>query len=397
MNTQFKSYVIICLLLLAGTGYAQNVDNTRMKRDIEIAENILSTLIGQETNARMGNSVEGTYIEGNGVLFTIGGSSFYNLSYGRDLFVNGYAIATTPASAPSAKGQGQQATKNTINRDSLNNKFYTDIKKVMQTFITDYAYLISQLPPTEKVLIRYGQNGQFSNFVIAGTPKAWGFNADQEEDSTPPKELTAEITKTNLDEFRSGKLTKAQLEQRIKFTEKTSTAKKDAELELLSSIFNRLYQNDLSETFRIFGNPSYEKIEGIGAVFNLNFGRFFGAGGVYTLYTKDRLGARSGNKIETTTSKPEPTETENLQRIKADYPKFMEGFKQNMIEYGRTVQNLAANELLIFKLNLPECADCGIPESVEVSVKKSVLEDYNKNKMTLEQAIQQVKTKTTTD
>ncbi len=389
MNTQFKNYVMICLLLLAGTGYAQNVDNTRMKRDIEIAENILSTLISQESNSRMGNSVEGTYIEGNGVLFTIGGSSFYTLSYGQGLSVNGYVIAP----APRAKGQGQQVTKNTINRDSLNDKFYADIKKVMQTFITDYAYLISQLQPTEKVLIRYGQNGQFSNFVLAGTPKAWGFNTDEDNNSTPPKELTAEITKTNLDEFRSGKLTKAQLEQRIKFTEKTSTAKKDAELELLSSIFNRLYQNDLSETFRIFGNPSYEKIEGIGAVFNLNFGRFFGADRAYALYS--RLGIRSENKVETTTSKPEPTEAENLQQIKADYPKFMEGFKQNVIEYGRTVQNLAANELLIFKLNLPECADCGIPESVEVSVKKSVLEEYNKNKITLEQAIQQVKTKTT--
>ncbi|MBK7873748.1 MAG: hypothetical protein IPJ74_25355 [Saprospiraceae bacterium] len=81
-------------------------------------------------------------------------------------------------------------------------------------------------------------------------------------------------------------------------------------------------------------------------------------------------------------------------KLTTAYPKFIEEFKRNVIEYGRTVRKLPANELLIFKLDLNTCEDCDIPDRVEISIKKSVLESYDSNKITMEQALEQITTKT---
>lgn len=403
MNTQIKCYLLFLLLLIAGFSYAQDADNTRMKRDIEVAENILSTLLNQESNY-YGNSVEGTYIEGHGALFTINSGSFIS--------VNGYNKAIVLSTDASQNGVYQlgETTGKSVNIDSLNTALQARIKDVMKTFITDYAQLLSQLKPTEKILIRYTRGNRYGDVKVFGlTSRLAAVDAqttvNKDKNKTAPdktlKELSAEIMKASVDDYRSGKLTKAQLEQKIKYSEQNVTDKKETDLELLSSIFHRLYQDDLSETFRLYSDPSYEKIEGLGVIFTMNFGgRFFGrAAYSYSFSTRagDRVWSSSPSQNKKKSDKEEEDDSDWQKKIEESYPDFLETFKQNMIEYGRTVHTLNADELLIFKLDLMNCDDCDIPAAVELSVKNSVLEDYDKNKISIDQAVEKITVKETRD
>ena len=56
---------------------AQKMDDDRMRRDIEVAENVLSTLIKHEINAQrtfFGLEIRGSYQEGYGVTFRLPGA-----------------------------------------------------------------------------------------------------------------------------------------------------------------------------------------------------------------------------------------------------------------------------------------------------------------------------------
>ncbi|MFN7119961.1 MAG: hypothetical protein ACK4TA_24415 [Saprospiraceae bacterium] len=386
MNMKIKYYSLFLFILLANFIYAQEANNDRMKRDIEVAENILATLLKQNVGFGFISNVEGTYIEGHGAMFTIGSGGV--VMTGNDVLISGYGSVLDLRDGSKKKVP--------LDQDSLRTATQNNLKNVMKVFLTDYAQLLSQLKNNEKVLLRYGARHNFGSNVIA-LSRTNIFTAS-ESDENPQKELTAELSKAVLDDFRSGKLTKAQLEQKIKYTEQSITNKKETDLELLSSIFHRLYQNDLSETFRLYGDPSYEKIEGLGVIFNMNFGSFFGkANYSYSFSTKagSTVWSASPGQGQNKNKSEEEEISDWQQKMEEAYPDFLETFKQNMIEYGRTVRNLNADELLIFKLDLMNCEDCDMPKEVELAVKKSVLEDYDKNKITLAQAVEKITVKET--
>jgi hypothetical protein len=63
------------------------------------------------------------------------------------------------------------------------------------------------------------------------------------------------------------------------------------------------------------------------------------------------------------------------------YPEFEKELKENVLEYGRTVRSIKDNEVLVFNVKITKCPNCGIPSSLEVSVKGSVLKDYGSGKL----------------
>ncbi len=377
MNIKPKNYIIFALLFTTNILVAQS---DRMTRDIEVAENILSTLVQQESNVRFGNNVEGTYIEGHGAMFTIGRGSA--VIAGNNVLVYGYGSTLDL--------RDKDKKKNPIDQDSLRTATQANIKNIMKIFLTDYAHLLGQLKPDEKILLRYGVKNVFSgNAITLSRTSVFTTSEDQEN---MPQELTAEISKSAIDDYRNGKLTKAQLEERIKFTEKTGNEKKDTELELLCTIFHRLYQGDLSKVAHMMRMPHYEKIEGLGAVLNMDFGMLVEGVGNNTIYYFE--GRDLVRPLRKRTEDDKNVEIEDEEDLKERYAQFKEGFLENIIEYGRTVKNLMPDEVLLFKLDIAHgCVECGLPSAVELSVKKSVLEDYDKNKISLEQAIEKITVK----
>jgi hypothetical protein len=63
------------------------------------------------------------------------------------------------------------------------------------------------------------------------------------------------------------------------------------------------------------------------------------------------------------------------------YPQFEQDLKANMLDYGRTLKSLGNDESLIFNVTLTKCRGCGIPATLELSVKASVLKDFATGKL----------------
>src|SRR3954469_21250554 len=62
------------LMLLSSVAFAQKIDEARMERDIEVAENVLSTLLRQQFDKQhmfFPLDVKGTYQPGYGVTFRL--------------------------------------------------------------------------------------------------------------------------------------------------------------------------------------------------------------------------------------------------------------------------------------------------------------------------------------
>ena len=80
-------------------------------------------------------------------------------------------------------------------------------------------------------------------------------------------------------------------------------------------------------------------------------------------------------------------------KVKELYPVFEKDIKESMLDYGRTLKSLKDDELLVLNIKLTQCESCGIPSTLELSVKNSVLKDFSSGKLTKEAAISKIAVK----
>jgi hypothetical protein len=85
-------------------------------------------------------------------------------------------------------------------------------------------------------------------------------------------------------------------------------------------------------------------------------------------------------------------ETRN-KKVKEIYPQFEKELKENILEYGRTIKSLKENEVLVFQVRVTKCPQCGIPSTIEYTVKSSVLTDFNAGKMDRNAALNKISVK----
>ena len=75
-------------------------------------------------------------------------------------------------------------------------------------------------------------------------------------------------------------------------------------------------------------------------------------------------------------------------RIRTEaYGQFRNDIREAVLDYGRTLRNLSADQVILLSVALPTCDGCNVPPRANVSVKKSVLEAYEQNKMNRQQAL----------
>src|SRR5690606_31968968 len=135
--------------------------------------------------------------------------------------------------------------------------------------------------------------------------------------------------------------------KKMKVVDTEVTNEVEPDFELLSSIFNRLYRQDLSTTYFADGT-SYERLKDFGVVFYMH------------VYSSNE--AYQSQFDMPTIKERGLTQEERDKKVKELYPKFENEFKENMIEYGRTAKSLKPEESLIFNIKLTKCTGCGIPQ-----------------------------------
>lgn len=420
-----KLAVSVVLSLLVISTMAQTSGEDRMERDIQVAENVLSSLIKQQigNNILMPIEVEGSYRPGLGITFSVPNNSLMNWIvvprapkaprvkvYGGQGNGYSYTIETDEdgdvvteeihgsndereearerseherarSEEARARSEEQRArseedrarseerraaselerswgamtvtgSSDAVEKDSKEyNKFLIEAAKV---FLADYSTILSQLKPEERITI--------TNRGNEGGNRYWRFMGDEKRFF-----LSVEAAGADIKQYQSGKLSKEQFLTKVKVVESEVDAERSQDLELLTTIFDRLYQPDLSKTFFTEDNTYYERLKDYGAIFYMQ---------VYSSNQMDR-----GYYSMPTVGGERVSQEERDKKVTELYPAFEKELKENMLEYGRTLRSLKPEEVLVFNVKLTKCAECGIPSSLEISVKASVLADYMSGKL----------------
>lgn len=374
---------ILALSLHSQVVVAQKIDEERMVRDIEVAENVLATLIKHEVSPDkryIGIDVNGKYQEGYGVTFRIPGDYAMPMAFsigGNGVTVRAgtyfYSDDQSPVIINSGVGEVQTTKpakekekeddtyklkekvkeKRKIVNDSLRDEFNNRMIKASKDFILDYGDLISQLAPNEKIIV--------TNQDEPG--RSWYFRGGQQR-----THISIEGTKADVVAFKQGKATREQTLARLKVVNTETVEVKEPDLELLSSIINRLYRPDLSKTYFGENNIYYERLKDYGVIYYMR---------VYSS-SEDRDFKRFSMPTQGLEDMDQATRNKKVKEL---YPQFEREFKENILEYGRTLKTLGDEEVLVFNISLTKCEGCGIPSTLELGVKGSVLKDLNMGKI----------------
>lgn len=350
---------------------AQSVDEERMKRDIEVAENVLATLIKQEFQQGttfFGLDVRGSYQPGYGVTFRVptDQSMPYVISIGGNRLGevvfeerNGYrySINPEPALAPKPENEGEISLRDKARAredarsDSAQASFNERIINAAQNFILDYGDFLSQLQPNERIVVtNEGDRHHFYPFRPGKRTR-----------------ISIEGTRADVAAFRQGKLSREQALKKLTVVNTETLESKDPDLEMLSTIFSRLYRPDLSKTYFVEGNVYYERLKDFGTIFYMR-----------VLSSVERNPDRF---IMPTIGQENLDQATRDKKVAELYPAFEKELKENILEYGRTVKSLKGDERLIFNISLTKCQGCGIPSTLELGIEVSVLQDFAAGKI----------------
>src|SRR5690606_2069217 len=200
------------------------------------------------------------------------------------------------------------------NMDSLRDISNEKIIEAAKEFLADYGDMISQLKPEEKIVIT-NRGGNQPRMWVTHMVKSPGRN-----------HLSIEMLKADLNSFRQNKLTRDQLLNKITVVNAEAVDEAEPDLELLSTIFSRLYRQDLSKTFFSEGNIYYERLKDFGAVYYMHtFSSNRTFNGTYDMPTVDLRDVDQATRDK---------------KVKELYPIFEQELKENIVEYGRTVKSL---------------------------------------------------------
>lgn len=404
------------LVLLFSFSFAQEKEE-RIQRDIEVAENVLSTLIKQQTDKRSSFwplEVKGSYTPGFGVTLRVPmdnwpmgfnfftedfkGPAIWAPSPGEDVVIHRgegptiierrgereeleaekEILETERRLAEKDKGKSKEKEKGKVkldrsyDRDSARTNYSKKILEASKIFLADYGDLIN-LTPNEKILIttKSERSGNYSyTFSHSG----------HSEMKMPGRSvLSIEALKSDLTQYKQNKITRDQLMAKFKVVNSEINEETQPDLELLSTIFHRLYRSDLSKTYFMESAPYYERMKDFGVTYFIQ------------VYSSN---ISNGNEFSMPTlDLDELDQSTRDKKVKELYPIFEKDLKENMLEYGRTINSLKDEELLIFDVTLTKCKGCGIPSTIELSVKASVLKDFGSGKLSKEAAFTKINLK----
>jgi hypothetical protein len=373
--------IYICamfVLSVQSQALAQAIDEQRMTRDIEVAENVLATLIKRELghqNTFFGMDVKGTYQPGYGVTFrlpadqsmpfviSIGGADVEGPTITSDGTGYRYSISTNGSSQEEISNDDKVVhedgaihlkdkvkEKKQMSSDSVRSAYNDRIIKAAKDFILDYGDFMSQLSPAEKIVVT-NQNDRHHFYFNSGKRTR----------------ISVEGTRADITSLKSGKLTREQAMQKLTVVNTESVETKEPDMEMLSSIFTRLYRPDLSKTYFVEGNVYYERLRDYGAIFYMQM--------VSSI-------EKNLNRFHMPTVGLENLDQEARDKKVVElYSAFEQDVKDNILEYGRTVKSLKDNEVLVFNISLTKCKGCGIPSTLEVGIKGSVLKEFGAGKI----------------
>jgi len=380
MKTIIQTLLCSVVVFTIMPAMAQKIDEGRMKRDIAVAENVLGTLIKQQFERQkmfFPLEIKSNYQAGYGVTFYIptdyttpivfalppDDNFTWERAQGPRVYINNgnddNSSNDVEPRTPEKKGtlslQDKKKEKAKLDMDSIQDSYNTKVIDAAKTFLLDYGDMITQLSPTERIIV--------SN--QGDRPRVW---VNKYFDAPNRTHLSVEVVRGDLTQYKQNKITREQALSKIKVINTESVDEVEPDLELLSSIFSRLYRPDLSKTFFVQDNVYFERLKDYGVVYYMQ------------ALSSQELGYTK-RYVMPTVGLDDVDQATRDKTIKELYPKFEQDLKDNILEYGRTLKSLKDEEVLVFQVRLTRCVGCGIPSTLEYTIKSSVLKDFNSNKI----------------
>lgn len=370
-----KYLITIVLACLVAVGLAQQNSKERINRDLEVAAEVLSTLLEREQDGPhfglWGQDIEARYMPEVGAVFTLPSSPFglvariapgvhtFSNKKGSntEVIVSGNAVTTT------INGQRQETDENRAERNG-------ELESAVRQFFTDYGSLLRRLDRSDQVVVKTAPPHHRKEFLFLTN----GGNTEggkQQEDEQKGIEISVQVA--DLLDHDEGKIDQETLNERITVNEYAlSNPKDEPELAVFGSILLRLFKPDFSETYYMESAPYFDRTGSMGVTYYVK---------VYSSSSDDGL------HFIPTLNKGGLSQEERNEIIDGLYEQFVSDFKANVLDYGHTLKSLDDGEAVVFRINLTECKACEMPKEIELSVKKAVLSELRSGDITQSEAM----------
>lgn len=395
-HLKFTLLIGLLSILIAPTLVAQNIDANRMNRDIRIMENILSEIFRTRvetataegiyfSNVQMRNrGIRGTYLDGYGLIFMVANES--------------------DSRRPRLQVTGQSGYSFYYSTDDEQPNFEIDessIRERITEFLVDYGSTIGQLNDDDNIMVIYGANSQsnsvYWNYRVAVVNGEVVSNNDDESEPLPV--ISGSVQFKNLKDYRSGRLDGNQVKQRVMFA--TSEGKEYMDLKVMGNIFETALDQGRDNSFRLSGGVNYMMLDNFGAIFNLDARYSSGRSGLFGRLSETRRVLRVAQEQQARSPQRAENLEDEIEALEAQEEKIREnmleayqdlktGIAEYLVDYGRTLNSVDSDQHILTSVDISSGGEEEIPERVDFQIKKSILEDLDRGRISREDAISAV-------
>ena len=395
----FCQIILLPIILVPISSYAQSskINWDRMNRDLEIMQGVLDNLLAPSKPmlAFSNGGARGLYFDGYGVVFQIdlGGARLMDvvrLRMGNEFELakelseqaKARAFERKPVSVPPVSDEGPvivDATTGVVltKEDLTTGKRIELLEERAIEFLRDYADAIGQIKPTDRITILANFEHTYSVFAVHLR------GAENVEKSPSGLNITAK--KSDIVDFRKGKIDEKTFRNRVTFHKRLDSKQKNRNIDIMANILNTALNRKHRGEFRMDSKNRGIYLDGLGALFFIR-GYLLGERDVITYeyylgkYLKEQEEMQA-SRVKTTTKSKKPEE-----RIKES----IKGFKDELVElvgdYGHTLRTLKPTEYVVVNINFRDNWRAHFlesPQQVILKVRKQDLDRYDRGDLTL--------------
>lgn len=279
----FCQIIFLSIIFVPISSFAQSskINWDRMNRDLEIMQGILDNLLAPSKPmlAFSNGGARGLYFDGYGVVFQIdlGGSRLMDVvrlrmgnefALAKELAEQAKASAKVwegkPISVPPVPDEGPVIVDATTGlfltkADLTAGKRIELLEERTIEFLRDYADAIGQIKPTDRITI------------LANFEHTYGFFAvhlrGAENVEKSPSGLNITAKKSDIVDFRKGKIDEKTFRNRVTFHKRLDSKQKNRNIDIMANILNTALNRKHRGEFRMDSKNRGIYLDGLGALF----------------------------------------------------------------------------------------------------------------------------------
>ena len=372
--------IIILLVSMIGFSnlYAQDIDQKRMQRDLNIMESVLEEIFkeGWKTNNQSlrirgfnnTGDIQGIHLDKYGVIFTI--------PFEQSIFFIFQNSNEGEISAPK-RGNNTKITKDEI------------ISRI-SGFLMDYGSTIGQLKADDKVTVIYatnsGTDGSFLRVLSRDNSKAIT------KESLPTISIT--VRYSDLQAYRNGSLSKDALQEKLQISTNNEGEPNFRDLKIMADIIKTSFEESEMGSFSVDGKVNNIHLNDLGALFMMEASYINSPFNELISFRKALAGNISIDSLKMESSEQNSGKlSERMKKLKRQKEESFQNFKtllkETIVDYGRTLKSVESSEQIFVSVSISNPAG-DLPERVDLRIKKSVLKAVDTGDISREQAMQQI-------